>query len=170
MIFGNLFQSGSGAIATIADLRRALDHLQSLCIAAGAKGTAKDIEIFSDAIAPHDGKAVAACCSELKQALSRPVENPKAKKKASGPKAVAADPGASVQTHLAALRGAGGDQEQFNAAFVRLKADKSVKAGDAAEIAHQFALTVTKYKSKAAAFVDIEKAFVRQARFENKLR
>jgi len=41
---------------------------------------------------------------------------------------------------------------------------------DVAEIARQYSLSVTKYKSIKAAHTDIEKAFLRQARFENKLR
>jgi HsdM N-terminal domain len=39
-----------------------------------------------------------------------------------------------------------------------------------AEIARQFSRSVTAYKTKAAAYSDIEKAFGRDARFENKLR
>src|SRR5258708_31479898 len=39
-----------------------------------------------------------------------------------------------------------------------------------AEIARQYSESVTKYKSIRAAHDDVAKAFVRQARFENKLR
>ena len=55
-------------------------------------------------------------------------------------------------------------------AFNNLKASKSLKSPDVSEIARQFSLSVTAYKSKPAAYSDIEKAFIRQGRFENKLR
>jgi hypothetical protein len=44
-----------------------------------------------------------------------------------------------------------------------------VRAAEVAEIARQYASTVTKYKSISAAQADIASAFVRRARFENKL-
>jgi hypothetical protein len=75
-----------------------------------------------------------------------------------------------IQQHLTALRDAGTDQKAFDLAFKELKASKSLKLPDLAEIARQFSLSVKAYKSKAAAHADIENEFIRKARFENRLR
>jgi hypothetical protein len=53
--------------------------------------------------------------------------------------------------------------------LARLKADKSLKSAEVAEIARRYANTVTKYKSMAAAHADIASAFTQQARFANKV-
>jgi len=108
-------------------------------------------------------------CAEIKQTLTqaagKPAKPPKKLAKASA--SLNRD---LIQQHLTDLREAGADRQAFDLAFNKLKASKSLKSPDVSEIARQFSLSVTAYKSKPAAYSDIEKAFIRQGRFENKLR
>jgi hypothetical protein len=151
---------------TVSELRAVLGKIQQLCVLAGAKTAAKELQSFSDTLKPYSDMHVAKACADIKHHLSQATARP-----AKRGKAVSATPDQdAIQQHLAALRDAGTDQQAFDLAIKKLRASKSVKLADLAEIARQFSLSVTAYKSKAAAYSDIEKAFVRQARFENKLR
>jgi hypothetical protein len=153
---------------TVGELRTILSNIQQLCVSAGAKNAAKDLQTFSDILKPYSNIQIAQACAEIKRHLSEPT--PKAPKPPKPPKPPSQSDPEAVQGHLSELREAGTDQPAFALAFKKLKASKSVKLADLAEIARQFSRSVTAYKTKAAAYSDIEKAFVRDARFENKLR
>jgi hypothetical protein len=155
---------------TIGELRRVLDEVACLCLAAGAKATAKDLGILTAAIGAHAQMEVTAFCTEVRKRLSEPSAKPKRSRKAPGAPRIVALNEDAVQHHVFGLRGAGASRESFDTAFKALKTDKSLKAADVAEIARLYANSVTKYKSIKSAHADISKAFVRQARFENKLR
>jgi hypothetical protein len=157
---GSIFR----AKASVADLRATLEHIGQLCGAAGAKGAAKDLQSLADVMKPYERKAVDEFCAMARQGLRN------LSKKSKGANGKSSRNEAQVLEHVARLRGAGTDRQAFETAMVNLKADKSVKPPDVAEIARHYALSVTKYKSAAAALIDIEKAFVRNSRFENKVR
>ena len=153
----------------VSELRTILGTIQQLCASAGANTAAKDLQTFSDVLKLYSDMQVAKACADIKHHLSQPTAKPAKRGKAAGQSTTAPDQEA-IQRHLTELRGAGTDQQAFELAFKKLKASKSVKLADLSEIARQFSLSVTAYKTKAAAYSEIEKAFVRQARFENKLR
>jgi hypothetical protein len=155
----------------IADLTRVVDHLQQLYVAAGAGGPAKDLKRFGDVIRPHANVPVNQFVSSIKRGFA----NEHAASKSGSRKGTSStlrksppDPKIVIQ-HVNELRAAGTDPSAFDHALAGLKAAKSLSAAEVAEIARQYADTVTKYKSKALAHADISKAFVRQARFKNKL-
>jgi len=154
---------------TVAEVRAILGNIQRLCAAAGAKTAVKDLQAFSDVLKPYSDMQVDNACAEIKRCMSKAAERPAKRVKTPARSSTSLDQDL-IQQHLAELREAGTDQEEFELAFNKLKASKSLKSPDVAEIARQFSLSVTAYKSKAAAYSDIEKAFVRQARFDNKLR
>jgi hypothetical protein len=154
---------------TVSELRIILGNIQQLCTSAGAKTAAKDLQTFSDFLRPYSDSQVAQACADIKRHLTEATAKPAKRGKAAGKSSTVPNQDA-IQRHLTELREAGTDQQAFALAFEKLKASKSVKSADLAEIARQFSHSVTAYKSKAAAYSDIEKAFVRQARFENKLR
>jgi hypothetical protein len=155
---------------TVSELRIILGNIQQLCASAGAKTAAKDLQTFSDILKPYSDIQVAQACADIKCHLSEATAKPGKRGKAAGQSSSAPPDQDTIQRHLTELHDAGTDQQAFDLAFRKLKASKSVKSADLAEIARQFSLSVTAYKSKAAAYADIEKAFVRRARFENKLR
>jgi hypothetical protein len=150
---------------TVSELRTILGNIQRLFAAAGVKTAATELQTFSDVLKPYSDMQVAKACADIKDHLSQPTGKPPKPPKAP----IQPDPEA-IQRHLTELRDAGTDQPAFALAFKKLKASKSVKLADLAQIARQFSRSVTAYKTKAAAYSDIEKAFVREARFENKLR
>ena len=154
---------------TVSELRAVLGKIQQLCSAGGANTGAKDLQTFSDILKPYSDMQVAKACADIKHHLSQATAKPAKRGKAAGQSSTIPNQDA-IQQHLTELRDASTDQQAFDLAFTKLKASKSVKLPDLAEIARQFSLSVTAYKSKPAAYSDIEKAFVRQARFENKLR
>jgi hypothetical protein len=154
---------------TVGELRAVLGKIQQLCASAGAKTAAKELQSFSEILKPYSDMQVAKACADIKHHLSQAIARPARRGKAVGQSRTTTDQDA-IRRHLTELRDASTEQEAFDLAFKKLKASKSVKLADLAEIARQFSLSVTAYKSKAAAYSDIEKAFVRQARFENKLR
>jgi len=167
MIFG--IGRGSGEF-TVAQLRAVLDGLQAFSVAAGARAAAQDLQIVSDMLRPHADSTVTAFCADMSAKLQAASARPKGRKKAVAPKPRAASNDAAIHQYIAELRDAGTERGAFDAVFARLNADKSLKAADVGEVARAYANSVTKYKSMAAARDDISKAFVRQARFENKLR
>jgi hypothetical protein len=154
---------------TVGQLRAVLDGLQQFSVAAGAKTAAQDFKAFSEMLEPFGSQGVSAFCAEMKAKFQAAAEKPKTRKKPSAkPKAVASE--ATIQHYIVELQKAGTDRSAFEGVFGRLVADKSLKSADVSEIARAYANSVTKYKSAVAARDDIEKAFVRNARFENKLR
>jgi hypothetical protein len=169
MIFGKVLQTGGRSSMTVAELRTILDNIQRLCAKAGAKTAMKDLQTFSDMLKPYSEMPVDKASAEIKHSLSQAAERPAKGTKTPARSATSLDQNL-IQHHLAALRDAGTDQKAFELALQKLKTSKSLKSPDVAEIARQFSLSITAYKSKAAAYSDIEKAFIRQARFENKLR
>jgi hypothetical protein len=169
MIFDKVFQTVGRSSMTVSELLTVLGNVQHLCTAAGAKTAVKDLQAFSDMLKPYSQMPVDKACAEIKQSLAQAAERP-AKSTKKSAKVSASVNQDLIQQHLGELRAAGTDQNAFDLAFKKLKASKSLKSPDVAEIARQFSLSVTAYKSKPAAYSDIEKAFVREARFENKLR
>jgi hypothetical protein len=149
------------------ELRTIMDNLQKLCESAGAKTASKDLQVFSDMLKPYADVDVGSACANIKQSLA--AEKPKKPANTTGRASAAVPDANAIQLHLTKLRNAGTDRNAFDVALKNLKASKSVKLPDLAEIARQFSQSVTSYKSKAAAHSDIEKAFVRQGRFENKV-
>jgi hypothetical protein len=154
---------------TVGELRTILSNIQRLCASAGAKTAAKDLQTFSDILKPYLNIQIAQACADIKRHLSEATAKPAKRGNAAGTPSPVRNEDA-IQRHLTELREAGTDQQAFDLAFKKLKASKSIKVADLAEIARQFSRSVTAYKTKAAAYSDIEKAFVREARFENKLR
>jgi hypothetical protein len=154
---------------TVTELLAILGNIQQLCASAGAKTAAKELQTFSDILKPYSDMQVAKASADIEHHLSQATAKPAKRGKAAGQSSTTPDQDA-IQRYLTELRDAGTDQQAFDLAFQKLKASKSIKLPDLSEIARQFSLSVTEYKSKAAAYSDIEKAFVRQARFENKLR
>lgn len=163
MIFGK-------AAFTVGQLRGVIEGLQDFSLVAGAKTAAQDLRIFSDMLKPFADRSVVEFCADMKSRLQAAADKPKGRKKATSVKPRAGMNDAIVRQYVDELRSAGTDRLCFDDVFDRLTADKSLKAGDVGEIARQYASGVTKYKSIAAAHADISKAFVRQARFENKIR
>jgi hypothetical protein len=153
----------------VVELRAALDHLRWFSVAAGAKSAATDLKAVSDMLAPYASTSVSAFCADIGARLRASGEKPKRQKKTAATKQAGAGNEAAIARYITELRSAGTDRPAFEVAFERLKSDRSLKAADVGEIARQYATSVTKYKSLAAAHADISKAFVRQARFENKL-
>ena len=154
---------------TVSEFRTVLGNIQQLCASAGAKTAAKELQIFSDLLKPYSDMQLAKACADIKHHLSQATAKPAKRGKVADQSSAIPNQDA-IQRHLTELRDAGTDQQAFDLAFKKLKASKSVKLPDLSEIARQFSLSVTAYKTKAAAYSEIEKAFVRQARFENKLR
>jgi hypothetical protein len=169
MLFERVFQGGGVSSMTVSELRIILGNLQQLVASAGAKSAAKELQTFSDILKPYSFTQLTKACADIKRHLSEATAKPAKRGKAAGKSSTVPNQDA-IQRHLTELRGAGTDQQAFDLAFKKLKASKSVKLADLAEIARQFSLSVAAYKSKPAAYSDIEKAFVREARFENKLR
>lgn len=154
----------------VADLRAVLIHLQHVYTAGGAKGAAKDLQIIADVLRPHGEKYVSNFITDLNERLSRGKEKSKAGRKSTSlTRAFAAPDESKIASHVALLQSAGTQQASFEEAFERLKADRTLNLTELAEIARRYSNSVTKYRSLAAAHKDISQAFVRRARFENKL-
>jgi hypothetical protein len=118
---------------------------------------------------PFADKQVDQFCADTKDSLNQALAKaPSRRRSGAGVGTPSSD--AAIPRHVSDLRTAMTDRDAFDLALGRLKAARSVKLSDVAEIARQYSLSVAAYKSKASAYTDIEKAFVRQARFENKLR
>jgi len=152
--------------ATVADLRATLRSMLEFCEAAGAKPAAKDIRALSDSLQAHAAESLNVFCAQADAWLAAPKPTGRGK---GGAKKSAAPNEEAVASHLASLRDAGTDRAAFDGALARLKADKSLKSAEVAEIARRYANTVTRYKSMAAAHADIASAFTQQARFAHKV-
>src|SRR5262245_51499714 len=150
----------------IGELSVILDRVRQLYLSAGAKGPAKDIKTLSDALGPHADKSVEVFIATIESKLSLANAKSKSRTRATS-KLLNED---AIRYHIGQLSQAGTDRTAFDHALGELNSDKSLKLGDLAEIARQYSASVTKYKSTAAALQDITKAFIRQSRFENKLR
>jgi hypothetical protein len=154
---------------TIAELRIILGHLQQVYTAAGSKGPAKDLKIIVDVLRPHGDILVSRFVTEFSERLTQGKERRPARKRSTKKSGTASLNETAIGFHVSQLHEAGTEQDSFDEAFNRLNADKSLKLGDVAEIARRYANSVTKYRSLSAARKDISQAFVRRARFENKL-
>jgi hypothetical protein len=142
-----------------------LNQLLQLYVAAGAAGPAKDIKSFIDVLKPHGDREVAAFVEEARSLLRQAVEKPKGRAKSPAKRPA----GLTIEEHAGALRVSGTDRNAFDAALDRLKADKSLKVDELIQIAGRYTGTTMAHKTKAAAYKDIAQAFIRNARFENKL-
>ena len=74
----------------------------------------------------------------------------------------------SPTEHLAALNANSNNRAAFDKAHDDLKASK-LSTAEIGNVANRYADTVTRYKSKADAHKDISRAYIRNARFANKL-
>jgi hypothetical protein len=148
--------------ATVAGLQATLRSMLEFCEAAGAKTAAKDIKALSDALKAHAAESLNVFCAQADAWLAAP------KPRGKGAAKKAPDE-AAITSYVESLRDAGTDRTAFEATLAKLKADKSLKSAEVAEIARRYANTVTKYKSIAAAHVDIANAFTQQARFAHKV-
>ena len=154
---------------TVAALQATLRSMLAFCEAAGAKPAAKDIKALSDSLEAHAAESLNVFCAQADAWLAAP--KPKGRGKG-GAKSGAAKKSlneAAIASYLESLRAAGTDRTAFEAALAKLKADKSLKSAEVAEVARRYANTVTKYKSMAAAHADIASAFTQQARFAHKV-
>ena len=150
---------------TVAQLKGALDSLQSFCQAAGAKTAEKHMKALADALEVHAAQPLEAFSDHMQAWLSEAGAKTKGRSKAKG----TTSNEATIALHLEMLRNAGIDRVAFEAALATLKADKSLKSEAVAEIARRYADTVTKYKSMAAAHADISSVFTQRARFASKV-
>jgi hypothetical protein len=154
----------------VAELRTILSHLQQIYVASGAKGPAKDLQVIADVLRSHAEADLSSFIMDLSERLSRGKEKPKARQKAASSGKAASQPDeGQIIFHVARLQEAGTLQSRFEDAFERLKADRSLKLAELSEIARRYSNSVTKYRSLGAAHKDISQAFIRRARFENKL-
>jgi hypothetical protein len=152
----------------ISDLCLVLDRLAHIYGSAGANGPASDLKTFKDALSPHSDIPVNEFVRMTLSSLSPPSAKSKRGKRA--PAAPKSEPlnEPIVRYHVNQLRTAGVDRIAFDRAIAAL--NDEVRLADLAEIARQYSSTVTKYKTIASAQQAIAKAFVRQARFANKIR
>jgi len=157
---------GGARQPTVARLKKALDSLQSVCQATGAKTAEKDFKALADALHAHAAQPLEAFSAHMQAWLSEAAVQPKGKTTAT--KGATASEQA-IASYLGALRNAGTDRAAFEAVLATLKTDKSVKSAALAELARRYANTVTKYKSIAAAHADIASAFTQRARFASKV-
>jgi len=151
-------------------LRKILGHLEVLYIAAGAKGPAKDLKSLCDVLAPHDHRTVGEFVDDAVIRINRPPEKSKGRKKTTTTPKRATLNEVAISAHADALRNAGTNPHAFDAAFQDLKIDKVLKLADVAEIARRYSESSANFRTIAAAHKSISQAFIRQARFENKLR
>jgi hypothetical protein len=149
---------------TVAGLQATLRSMLEFCEAAGAKPAAKDIKALSDSLEAHAAESLNVFCAQADAWLAAP--KPKGRGKGAAKKSPNEE---AIASYLESLRDAGTDRTAFEAALAKLKADKSLKAAEVAEIARRYANTVTKYKSMATAHADIANAFTQQARFAHKV-
>ena len=169
---GTPMSAASGTPAggpTVAGLQSTLRSMHEFCEAAGARTAAKDIKALSESMDAHAAESLDVFCAQAAAWLAAP--KPKGRGKA-GAKSGAAKTGpneVAITSYLESLRDTGTDRMAFEAALAKLKADKSLKSAEVAEVARRYANTVTKYKSMAAAHADIASAFTQQARFAHKV-
>jgi len=160
-------RGGGAGQPTVAQLKRALNSLQSFCQASGAKTTERDFQTLTDALEAHAAEPLESFSAHVQAWLSEGTGKPKARSQAVAKSATSNEE--AIASYLATLRAADIDRSAFEAALATLKADKSVKSAAVAEIARRYANTVTKYKSIAAAYADISSAFTQRARFASKV-
>jgi hypothetical protein len=170
-LLGNVPVAGASGVAadapTVAQLKGALDSLQSFCQAAGAKTAEKDLKALADALGACAALPLEAFSARAQSWLGEAAAKPKGRSKGATKSAPLDEE--AIASYLAELRNTGTDRPSFEAALAALKADKALKSAAVAEIARRYANTVTKYKSIAAAHADIASAFTQQARFASKV-
>ena len=155
---------------TIGELCQILRRIEHLYSASGANAQAKDLKALAQCLSPHVNISVEAYVTDAKERLSRPQTKPKRAKTVAGSGKKAALDEAAVLNMIDNLQRAGTDPAAFEQAFNAVRTDKSLKLAEVAEIARRYAGTATSYKSKSAAQKDIAQEFIRQARFEEKIR
>lgn len=169
MIFEKLFAGDDHGTITLGELRVIFERVREVCtLAGGSKVAARDLAMFSAMLETHAARTVGEFCASTGDALKALTDKPKGRRKGSRTPIAANED--AIRLYVVGLREAGTDRTAFEHIFAKLKTDKSVKSRELGEIARQYSLSITRYKSIAAARSDIEKAFVRQARFENKIR
>jgi len=160
--------SGEAGQPTVVQLMGALASLQSFCRVVGAETAGKDLRALVDALDAHATQPLATFGAHAQTWLSEAAAKPKGRSKATATKGATWNEEA-IASYLAALHNAGTDRAAFEAVFVTLKADRSVKSAALAELARRYANTVTHYRSMTAAHADIAAAFTQRARFASKV-
>jgi len=151
----------------VGELLLILDQIRELYASAGANGPGKDLKTLIDILGPQANNSVEAFVTDTKRRLRE--GSPKATSRKKAPAVAAPLNDSAIRSYVAQLSRAGTDRAAFNGVFERLKADKLLRLPELTEIAHQYSGGVAKLKSIASAHEDISKAFIRQARFANKL-
>jgi hypothetical protein len=153
----------------VADLVRVLDQLQQIYALAGANAPAKDFRTLTETLTPYVNLELAAFVTQARENLNAPKE--KRSKKSAG-RLVPTEPVnvELVASYVAALKNVGTNLAAFDELFRNLKADNRLGLKELTEVAHQYSAGVSKYRTVAAAQSEISKAFIRHARFVNKLR
>jgi hypothetical protein len=152
----------------VADLVHALDQLQHIYGFAGAKAPAKELRALVDILSPYGDYDLAFFLTRAREALNEPKgRKSKTSAKRSTP-ATPVNPNLIVD-YVTALKSTGTNQVAFDKLFSELTADKRLKLRNLTEIAQQYSGGVSKHRTIAAARDEILKAFIRHARFVNKL-
>ena len=154
---------------TVAGLQATLQSVLEFCEAAGAKPAANDIKALSASLEAHAAESLNVFCAQADAWLAAPKPKGRGRGGAKSGAAKKSPDEEAIASYLESLRDAGTDRTVFEAALATLKADKSLKSAEVAEIARRYANSVTKYKSMAAAHADIANAFTQQARFAHKV-
>lgn len=154
----------------VGELDAILDRIQKLYLSAGAKGPAKDLQTFRKVLHPHFETPVNEFVAFTKRCLDKPVGRTRATGKVAKGDRDAPPNESAIKDHVTQLRGAGNNKTAFDRALETLKSNKTLMLAEFAEIARQYANTVTKYRTITSAEKDIFKAFLRASRFEEKLR
>jgi hypothetical protein len=149
----------------LAQVRKELDGLRDIFEAAGAKAIAKDFQAVSAFLRSFDKVPLSEFIAHGEAAFQKQPKSGRAKPSSS----IRQPQLAFIEAHLERLREAGTNRGAFDQALLQIKSDKKLKLAEHAEVARRYANTVTKYKSASSAHRDIQDAFIRQARFENKL-
>lgn len=152
----------------VGELRLILDQLRQLYASAGASGPGKDLKALIDVLDLRAGESVDTFVADIKLRLRA---GPSKKAQRSGKAGGTAAPlnEGAIGSYVAQLNAAGTDRQVFDAVFAKMTADKALRLAELTEIAHRYSGGVAKHKSVASAHDGISKAFVRQARFINKL-
>jgi hypothetical protein len=152
----------------VANLVHLLNQLRNIYASAGANGPAEDFRILTETLAPYVELDLAIFLTQAREGL----DAPKRKSSKAPARNLIAAPSVNrdlIAQYVAALKNVGIDQAAFDRLFGALKADKSLGLGELTEVAHQYSGGVSRFRTIAAAQNEISKAFIRHARFVNKL-
>ena len=143
---------------SIAELIRALSQIEQDMGGSKSRNPRASIINSIRFLSGHKDQTVASLLSLLSE---KPAKSPTKKK----PVPVRTE---IVDKHLAAMKGAGLQPEQFTAAVDALKADKMVRAAELRQIVKEFVGSTANMKSKAVGWGLIEQKFDREWKRHNR--